>query len=243
MTNHQTAHRNVDAPLERALSYAFRLIEKMEQSAAPGQLILVPTVIVWAMDQLNPALLVSLRETDSFDDFFCCLELFGALRPEAEQRRFETYLDGCAEVGLAYPDDGWLTAEDMLDAVADSSRPVPSTPARAIFERVLRQVIQRRPQRTVSSNGVGDRLSAVVHSYRIESDLDDSLQPLEAKPFVSYLKTALQHARKELVACDDGTDREFWRARPIYAWLETGWRLTSRILQPRYRVPAQCPCT
>lgn len=223
MTNHQILHNDVDAPLECALSYAVRLIEKMEQSAAPGQLIFVPTVIVWAVDRLNPALLAALRGTDRFGDLLRCLELYGTLRPEAESRRVQDYLDGCAEVCLDYPDDGWLMAEDMLDEVTDGSRHIPFTAERVTFERVLRQVIRRYPERTASSKGAADQLPAVVHSYHIESELDELMQPLKAKQLAPYLLTALRHARKELITCDDGTDHEFWNQtypKVVGDWLE-----------------------
>ncbi|MFL9913963.1 hypothetical protein PQR75_00850 [Paraburkholderia fungorum] len=223
MTIHQIIHNNIDAPLERALSYVLRLIEKMEQSAAPGQLIFVPTVIVWAVDQLNPALLAALRATDRFGDFLRCLELYGTLRPEAERRRVQDYLDGCAEVCLDYPDDGWLMAEDMLDGVTDGSRHIPFTTERVTFERVLRQVIRRYPERTGSSKGAADQLPAVVHSYHIERELDELMQPLESKQLAPHLLTALRHARKELLTCDDGTYREFWDdtyPKVVGDWLE-----------------------
>jgi hypothetical protein len=101
MNENSASHRNAGATVERALSYAFRLIGKMEQSAPGSHFIFVTEVVVWAIERLNPSLVTALRDAGQFDHFRRCLALYGTLRPSAEELRYQAYLDACAEDSIA----------------------------------------------------------------------------------------------------------------------------------------------
>ncbi|SFU25534.1 hypothetical protein SAMN05192563_10386 [Paraburkholderia aspalathi] len=181
----------------------------MEQSAASSQFIFVAEVVIWAIARLNPSLATALRDAGQFGDFRRCLALYGTLRPSAEELRYQAYLDACAEDSMAWPDDGHVTAEDMLCALEHGSICVAETPQRALFERVIR-AIPRRPQRTLSRESVRERLPAVVHSYAIESELEAHMPDYDVAQTPSYMVKAMLHARRELILFDDGAHPEFW---------------------------------
>jgi hypothetical protein len=222
MNEYSASHRNADATVERALSYAFRLIGKMEQSSPGSQFIFVTDVVVWAIERLNPSLVTALRDTGQFDDFRRCLTLYGTLRPSAEELRYQAYLDACAEDSMAWPDDGHVTAEDMLCALEHGPICLAETPQRALFERAIR-AISSRPQRALSRESVRGRLPAVVHSYAIESELDAHMPDYDVAQTPPYMMKAMLHARRELILFDDGAHSEFWeKTYPsiVGDWLE-----------------------
>jgi hypothetical protein len=222
MNKYPALRRNADATVERALAYAFQLIEKMERSAPGSQFIFVAEVVIWAIDRLNPSLVTALRDAGQFDNFCRCLTLYGALRPSAETIRYQAYIDACAEDSMAWPDDGHVTAQDMLCALEHSSTCLEKTPQRALFERAI-QAVSRRPQRTLSRESVRERLPAIVHSYAIENELITHMPDYDVAQTPSYMVKAMLHARDELISFDDGVHSEFWeKTYPgiVGDWLE-----------------------
>jgi hypothetical protein len=222
MNEYSASHRIADATVERALSYAFLLIGKMEQSAPGSQFIFVTEVVIWAIERLNPSLVTALRDAGQFDDFRRCLTLYGTLRPSAEKFRYQAYLDGCADVALDYPDDGHVTAEDTMCALEHGSIGLAETPQRALFERAIR-AISSRPQRALSRESVRERLPAVVHAYAIENELDAHMPDYDVAQTPPHMVKAMLHARRELILFDGGAHSEFWeKTYPsiVGDWLE-----------------------
>jgi hypothetical protein len=223
MTAPATEPTTSDTHLEQALYYAFRLVEKMEESAPGSQLIFLPAVVAWVIEQLKPALLEALREPGQFEDFLKCLELYQSLRPEAAEINFQTFSDGCDEMCIIVPYDGCVTPMDMLEALERNARTIAVTRQRALFERVLHQLQERGPTRGRSHASASAALPGIVHQYSAENDLDELMQMDDRRAVDACLVASMRHARRELLSCDNGTDPAFWQKtypEVVTKWLE-----------------------
>ncbi|RQM47140.1 hypothetical protein EHZ19_15925 [Paraburkholderia bannensis] len=213
--------------VDLALAEAIRLIARMDQSASAGRPIIVAELIVWALTKSVPSVIEPLVESGQVESLTGLLRDYAALRPIAESQRFNSYLKGCAEAGVDYDDNGYLTPEDMRRALESRGWRCGDPEARAAIARSLHFVLADskdaepigRPHSAATYNVLEN-----THRNHVEcpsaaqaaDELDPVLQPA--------LATAVAHARRELLTCDDGGTPDFWGK--IYTsvlgdWLET----------------------
>lgn len=213
--------------IELALTAAVRLIADMDKSARPQRPIVVPELVIWALEKLEPSLILPLVGSGQLEDLLNILSHYAALVPIAESRRFDAYLKGCAEACVDYNDDGYLTPADMKSTLQSGKWKCSERAAYNTIARVLRYVVAREGDapRPSYPDLNPDMPPAQYTHHRsatrailasVADELDSDLQPT--------LATAVAHARRELVACDDGSDPGFWGKVYTFAvgdWLES----------------------
>ncbi|MEX3992678.1 hypothetical protein AB4Y35_18120 [Paraburkholderia sp. EG286A] len=213
--------------VDLALAEAIRLIARMDESARAGKPIIVVELIVWALTKSVPSVIEPLLESGRVESLAGLLRDYAALRPIAESNRFSNYLKGCAEAGVDYDDDGYLTPEDMRRALKSRAWGCGDPEARAAIGRALHFVLADSKDAETSGpphSGANRTAPENTHRNHVECSSDaraaDELDPV----LQPALATAVAHTRRELLACDNGGVPDFWDK--IYTsvlgdWLET----------------------
>ncbi|MDR6376083.1 hypothetical protein [Paraburkholderia caledonica] len=196
--------------VERALYYAVRFMARMDECAGAGNATDVPEVIAWAIEQVRPELLTPLRDSGSYEQF---LELLGHLRPlRAAAERFRGYSFG--DLAVPGEDEGHLTLGYLCHQLGRRQWRRYNAPGKRSIERVIRAATLRdaaQKYRPFPHRDLGDEdsrsgpprvpPSADAHSLALPDPLDAEL-PMGTD-------SAFQHAKTQLLACDDGAPR-FW---------------------------------
>ena len=217
----KTPHAPLESPrlLEDALYCSIRLIAAMDESVGNGNAIVIPEVIIWAISQLNPALFLQLRDVVYVGELARLLSHYCSLRAAAEEVRYETYMKGF-ETPEGWGDDhGYLTPANTLRALTLGRWDCPELDAKIIISRVLHTVVERNERNDWSENRF-----PIDNSWAPSQDprgfKSKSCEVL-ASESDTILSSALNHGFKQLLACDDGYDPDFWSK--VYSFAVSDW--------------------
>lgn len=209
--------------LYTALIEALHFIAAMDRSNGEAGLhnaMVVPDVIIWALEQRNPELLARLHSIEQVDTLRDLLAQYGSLRVVAERLRRESFCEACDAAGVASYDDGYLTPEVVLEALDSGTWSCDTPGIHALFENALFALTER----------VALDIPAEHHHVNTtwrpvaERNLDAfALAPTPIPESSALPVLALAHANQQLLACDDGYDPSLWEnsyTSVVCDWLE-----------------------
>jgi hypothetical protein len=230
--NKQTVEFNA---MERAFYYAVRLLARMDECAGAGNAIDVPELVVWAVQHLKPRLIEALK-ADEVEILLEILRSFQSLRSAAEKSRARWI----AKEAWDAPgeDEGNLTLHDLSLEIDEPSWASKNSASRNSVKRVVRAVAdryandgyRRSPYWDSEDSDGWNRQNSKWRRHRPVSI--DLFGP--SKISRPSLEAAVEYAQRQMLACDDGYDRDFWfniRTFVLPDWLAEDFPDTSSFLK------------
>ncbi len=217
---------NQQQTLEQALVYAIRLLDNMERHSYGGVL-LVPDVFIWTVEQFNPELIATLRKEQLLSVFKKRLEQYYELRRIADSLRLEELVECEADTNRVMPDPGPLELYDIKHALSIGNWQSNDVSAHGFFRRVIHAAQEDSDFRETLDQQLDRLREAYATTYYARASIStghadgqaDQLDPMVPEPLAS----ALVHARRQLLACDNGTDWRMWEkfyTSVLGDWLE-----------------------
>ncbi|WP_321795303.1 hypothetical protein [Caballeronia sp. J97] len=207
--------------IELALFQAIRLFEHMDASTYQERPIDAPEIIYWALTKLQPELCARLYASRQDNEVIQLLMYYRSLRNRSDELFMSRGADYCP---MGYPslnlyeiagtlETGAWTCHDKLAYRTLTTVILPN------FQKIAEEVESKHRRWDIDSHSACvHRLPSKPMPFEHSLERKDSLVPEGLSALVTQ---ALAQAEQCLIACDDGSGRQFWRHN--YASVAFDW--------------------